>query len=157
MRTQLNYLLLAVICSVSAAGCRKCNCIDGDISFHFSGYSEAELSTITMQQYAAGANFNQRTDSAYLQNGIHYRLERKGDTLFLNPGESRLKLHKGSDYLISLPAANNNYRITGIEMLQVTDQCNGKTICINPVKSLRINDSLLDKTFPGLPGFTLTK
>lgn len=157
MQTKLNYLLLAFFCSTGLWSCRKCDCIDGDISFHFSGFSEAELGTIIIKEYAAGSNFTQRTDSAYLQDTINYRLERKGDSLYLNPSEGRLKLRTGNDYQIELPAAGQTYRITDIRVLQIQDQCNGKSICINPVQSLRINNRLLDKTFVGLLGFTLRK
>lgn len=62
-----------------------------------------------------------------------------------------------SDWLVELPEAGRSFRITEIEMAQVRDQCNGKTICVNPVRSLRVDGRELQGPIQGLLGITLRK
>lgn len=138
-------------------GCRTCNCIDGDISYYFTGYTATELQVVVIKTYPAGSNFSIFTDSTTYLDETDFRLERRGDSIYFNPSSTGLKLRKGNDYLIKLPAANRTYRVDAIRMLQVRDDCNGKSICINPLQSLRINGNLLEGPFPGITGFVLPK
>lgn len=138
-------------------GCRTCNCIDGDISFFFTGYTNAELGNLVVKAYTPGSNFGVLTDSTMHIAETDYRLERRGDSIYLNPSNGGLKLRRGKEYRIELPVANRIYQINDIRFLQVRDNCNGKSICINPVQSLRINSTILEGPFPGLPGFALRK
>lgn len=157
MYKRIATILLAYLATSFYSGCRTCNCVDGEISFHFSGYSTAELQNIVVKKYALGSNFGQRTDSIHFSDAIDYRLEQRSDVIYLNPKDSRLNLRKDGDYQIELPAANRTYRITDIRMRQVRDQCGGKSICINPVESIRIDGTLLEGPIIGLLGFTLRK
>jgi hypothetical protein len=113
--------------------------VDENLHPNFVSFTPAETDTIILKRYSKNGTFLQVLDSATFTEGDGYRIEQKGDTISFPIRLSSFSLNPNFDYILSLPAANSRFRISDIDKEQIQDDCSGKTQCVNPARSLKIN------------------
>ena len=76
------------------------------------GFSAAEADTVVVLKYAADGRFAQALDSQLI--AVPRPDSMQGDTLRLVYGNGLIELRIGGDYIIRIPGAPREYRITGL-------------------------------------------
>lgn len=138
MAKSLSMLLL--FCSILVAGCRDVPCLQAAVFVGFIAFQDQELDSVVIRSYVKGSQFADLRDSLVFTRANHHFV-RRGDTVLLV--ESRGEITSNYDYLLDLPNAGKAYRLSEIFEPR-TDGGRSKAACINPIRSFRINDQLVN-------------
>lgn len=123
-------------------------CGQASANFALVNFTDTESDTIIFRRFARSGNFNELKDSFVISRDANTNFQRMHDTVLVlfsipNRKSSLEAITSDYDYEIYLPNTNRLYKISNVEEEMQYGSGGGKTYCINPITSYRLNDKLI--------------
>lgn len=133
-------LVFGFIVIVSSHACKKCDCIDENLSPNFVSFDSSEIDTIVIRKYFKDNSFNDLIDTASFFVNQSYGIKKNGDTLSFPYRSGDFSVSADFDWIIFLPSTNTSMKISNIVSPKTSMACgSSKVQCLNPVESMEIN------------------
>lgn len=139
--------ILSGLIPISMQSCVKTDCISDELRFSLIGFTDQEADSIFLRKFVKGRIFTMPVDSAYLD--IDFR--RSNDTLNIARRLVNIQITADFDYEMYFPFSGKTYRLTEINEEKSEQKKsvfkNTKELCINPITSLKIDNSITTPSY----------
>ena len=134
----MKHLLPLLITLITAASSCSMECSSGTGIINFVGLTEADLDTVVYRRFAKGSDFNELLSSDTLQ-GLLARIQGSDTTA----PYGNMDFAPGFDVECRVPATGQVFHITEVRERQTSRSRRSKTLCINPITSVRVDDRIV--------------
>ena len=126
-------------------------CIDAAAILNFVSFADSATDSIILKKFIKDSGFTSLVDAIIItkNNSIY---QKSNDTLHIEPppsGDYVIDIHY--DYQVYMPVVNRVFKITDIVQEQ-TEMNAGismdKTVCVNPIKSYKVNGIMKNTSLP---------